>query len=116
MSKNKQTTITAKEIHKRAEDALRNDKLFEYECIHDGRRCVWNSYLEGGYAVIIPLELAREMERLGDDLFYLICGTDDDTGEAFDFSEDYDYYKSELDGKYYAVCIREVMSDGKGRS
>lgn len=114
-AKNKQTTITAKEIHKRAEDALRNDKLFEYECIYDGRRCVWNSYLEVGYATIIPLELAREMEQLGDDLFYLICARDDE-GNEIELSEDYDYYKSELDGEYYAVCIREVLSDGRGNS
>lgn len=101
---NKARMVSAKEIHKRAEDALRNDTLFEYECICEGELCVWNPYLE--YAILVSSEEAIEKERSSPDTFYPIAFRDDEDGDECVFSDIYDYYFNEKDGHYYAVCLR----------
>ena len=102
MSKKK--PVSAKEIHKRAEDALRNDKNFEYECVHDGALCVWNPYLE--YVVLISVDEAILMEKAFPEEFYPVIHRDEKTGEESEFSDYYEYYWSDTEEQSFAVCMK----------
>ena len=109
MSKKNPIPTTAKEIHKRFQDAKSCGVFFEYECEHNGEDCVCNTMLH--YCPIIPGFIARErLEEEAnlpdeDQTFWPVVRED-----GSPISEHYDFYYDLEDGMHYAVRKPKISS------